>query len=199
MNLRGYAKKDFKTLVTRPLFLVYVVLAAMFLAAQIISPGFLSIQNMGNILTRASFLGMVAIGQTLVILTGGIDMSIAAVITLTNLVSPDMMSGNNANILPTFMVCMFIGLLVGLINGTCINGLKIPAIIMTLATGQVLQGIGLIYSKGAPKGYAAPLIQLFCTGRLFGIFPYVVILWAVLAAFTIFLLRGCVLGARFTQ
>jgi ribose transport system permease protein len=89
---------------------------------------------------------------------------------------------------------ILIGLAAGVINGMCIHALKIPAIIMTLAIGNVLRGIGLIYSKGAPKGYAAPLVKLICTGRFLGIVPYIVILWILLAALTIFMLNATTLG-----
>jgi ribose transport system permease protein len=121
-------------------------------------------------------------------------MSLASAITLANLVAADIMAGSNGNIIPALVISILIGILSGAINGLCIYILKVPAIIMTLAVGNVLLGIGLIYSKGAPKGYAAPLIKLFSTGRLLGVVPYIVILWVLLSALTIFLLNMTTYG-----
>src|SRR6056297_2070552 len=73
--------------------LVYLVLLLLLFIAQIISPGFLTFDHMSNVLRQASFLGIVAIGQTLVILIGGIDLSVAPVITLANVLGAELMAG----------------------------------------------------------------------------------------------------------
>lgn len=168
--------------------LVYAVLAAMLLISEVISPGFLKRQHMNTILTQAGFLGIVAIGQTLIIMTGGIDLSIASVITLTNLVAAQIMNGKDANILQALFIALAIGLAAGAVNGICVHYLRVPAIIMTLATGSVIEGIGYLYSKGMPSGYTAPLLNRFSTGRMFDLIPYVVVLWALLAVTVLILL-----------
>ena len=120
--------------------LVYGVMVLLFFVSELISPGFLKLQHMNAIMTQAGFLGIVGIGQTLIIMTGGIDLSVASVITLSNLVAAQIMSGENSNILPAVLSALFIGMAAGTVNGLCVYYLKIPAIIMTLATGSVVSG-----------------------------------------------------------
>lgn len=184
-----------KKLTQNPAFFVYLILAILLAASEVISPGFLAIGHMGNVLIKASFVGIVAIGQTLVMLTGGIDLSIASTITLTNLVAAQMMNGSNAGIVPAALCCILIGLAVGFVNGACLYYLRIPPMIMTLATGTMLSGIGLIYSKGAPKGYTAPLIKQIATGRI-GMLPIMVLVWALIAVVIILLTHRSTFGRK---
>lgn len=178
-------------------YLVGIVLLLMIVGAQIIIPGFLGIRNVGNILKVASFIGIAAIGQTLAILIGGIDMSISNVITLVNIVTAQMMVGDNANIALTMIVILCIGVVVGCLNAFGITYFKIPPIVMTIGMGTVLQGIALLYSKGAPKGNAAPLLRhLVNEPKVFGFTTWVVVFWVVLASLVIVVLRMTAFGRR---
>ena len=152
-----------------PLLLVYATTAVLLFAANIISPGFLTVAHLGNVARQASFLGIVSIGQTLIILTGGIDLSTSYLITLTNIVAAQIMDGKNANIAAACITVLLIGLVAGAINGLGICFMHIPPIVMTLATGNVLLGIAYIYCNGSPKGYRAPLLEQIVNGRVLGV------------------------------
>lgn len=184
-----------RKIVKSPSFPVYMALIILLMISEFASSGFLEITHMGNVLIKASFVGIVAVGQTLVMLTGGIDLSIASVITVSNLVAAQMMNSSDANTLPALLACILIGLASGVFNGVCLYYLKIPPMIMTLATGTMLNGIGMIYSKGAPKGYTSPIIKTIATGRI-GSIPIMVIVWGVVAAAAIFLLKKTVFGRQ---
>lgn len=177
-----------------PIFLVYAVMVILLLVANAVSPGFLSVNHLGNVARQASFLGIVAIGQTLIILTGGIDLSTSYLITLTNVVAAQMMNGENANVPITCAVVILIGLATGVVNGAGICFLRIPPIVMTLASGNVLMGIAYIYCKGSPKGYRAPILEALVNTRLFGILSGAAVLWLLLAASIIFLLAKTTFG-----
>lgn len=177
-----------------PLLLVYATTAVLLFAANIISPGFLTVAHLGNVARQASFLGIVSIGQTLIILTGGIDLSTSYLITLTNIVAAQIMDGKNANIAAACITVLLIGLVAGAINGLGICFMHIPPIVMTLATGNVLLGIAYIYCNGSPKGYRAPLLEQIVNGRVLGVLSGSVIIWILLAVGIVFLLAKTTFG-----
>lgn len=177
-----------------PVLLVYATMIILLLIANAVSPGFLSVTHLGNVARQASFLGIVAIGQTLIILTGGIDLSTSYLITLTNVVAAQMMNGEDSNVLITCVVVLLSGLIAGAVNGMGICFMRIPPIVMTLATGNVLLGIAYIYCKGSPKGYRAPILETLVNSRLFGVLSGSAILWLLLAALIVFLLAKSTFG-----
>lgn len=176
--------------------MVYIILIVILFFAQIVSPGYLQFNHIAGILRLSSFLGIAAIGQTLAILTGGIDLSIASVITFANVIGAQMMAGSDGNIVLAMAMVLIMGASVGLINGFGVRFLKIPPFIMTLGVGTIIQGIFLIYTKGAPKGNAAPALRAICGQSLFGIVSGIVIIWLLMAIVTIVLLKLTPYGRR---
>lgn len=176
--------------------MVYVILVLLLLAAQILSPGYLKPTHIAGILRLASFMGIAAIGQNLTILTGGIDLSIANTITFANVIAAQIMVGRNENTLTALLAVIMMGMAVGLINGAGIQWLRIPPFIMTLGVGTVIQGVFLIYTKGAPKGNASPFLKAVCGQSFIGIVSGIVIIWAVMAAVTIVFLRSTPYGRK---
>jgi ribose transport system permease protein len=179
---------------TKPILLVYLILLVILVVAQLISPGFVSFDHMETVIRQSAFLGIVAIGQTFVILTGGIDLSVASVISISNIVAAQVMSGSDQNVGTAMVFVILIGLVTGLANGCCIYYLKIPPMVMTLAMGSVVEGIALIYSKGAPKGNTAPFVQFLGTGRIGGVLSPLILIWIVLSALTILVLKKGIFG-----
>jgi ribose transport system permease protein len=174
--------------------LVFGIMIAMFIISEIISPGFLQYSHLESVVRQAAFLGIVAIGQTFVILLGGIDLSVAAVITLSNVVAAQMMDGKDQNVFVTVIAVLLIGLAAGGLNGLGIRFLKIPPLIMTLGFSSVIQGISLIYSKGAPKGATSPFIEFVSTGRIGGTISGIIVIWIVLSGAAILILRRSIYG-----
>jgi len=193
LKTKSWASDIFPKIIKSGL-LVYLILLVLLIIAEIVSPGFLSFHHLGNVLRQASFLGIVAIGQTFVILSGGIDLSVASIITLANVVSAQIMDGSNGNLLLALITVIAIGAVVGLANGSGVCFLKIPPLIMTLGVGSVVQGIALVYSKGAPKGYAAPLVRFISNEKIGGLISGAVILWLILGLITILILKYTTFG-----
>ena len=158
---------------------VYLILILLLVLAQILSPGYLNPTHMAGILRLASVMGIAAIGQNLTILTGGIDLSIANTITFANVIAAQIMMGRDRSMLPALLAVI-----------------KIPPFIMTLGVGTVIQGIFLIYTKGAPKGNAAPLLRSICGQSMYGIVSGIVLIWAVLAVIAIVLLHKTPYGRK---
>lgn len=173
---------------------VYAALLILLAAVEILNPGYFKGGNMSNVLRQASFLGIVAAGQTLVILTAGTDLSVSYLVTMGNLVGAQIMAGQNRNLLPALFCVMCIGSLVGLLNGAGIAFLKIPSLVMTLGTGSVLQGAAYLYTKGAPKGNSAPFMRWIVSGKVLGGPSPLILIWIGISAIMIGLLTRTVLG-----
>lgn len=177
-----------------PLILVYAVMIVLAIVANIINPGFLSGDNVYSILKQVAFLGLACIGQTLVILTGGIDLSLRYMILLSNVLAAQMINGQEANTWPTFLFIMGVCVVVGLVNGAGVYFLKIPAMIMTLATGTVLYGITMLYCKGAPGGHASDSLIGFVNQKFFGFLNGGAIVWIIMAVLVILILGYTTFG-----
>ena len=162
----------------------------------VVSNGFASFDHLLLILNLAAFLGLVSIGQTVVILSGGIDLSVSAVVTMTGVVSATIMAGANDQLALGILVSCAIGAAIGLVNGVGVAYLKINPMVMTLGSTTIVQGLALLYTNGAPKGSAAPLLSAIATERLGGVVPFVLIVWAAFAVVIVLLLHRTVWGRR---
>jgi ribose transport system permease protein len=104
--------------------------------------------------------------------------------------------GSDENLALAIAAALAAGAAVGLINGLGIAYLRIPPLVMTLGMNVLMQGVVLVYTNGSPQGAAPPFVKFMATGQLFEIIPVVVIVWAIVAALVILLLRRTVLGRQ---
>ncbi|MBE1462632.1 ABC transporter permease [Kibdelosporangium phytohabitans] len=93
-----------------------------------------------NILTRGTVLGLVAIGQTMVILTGSLDLSVAYLIGLCSLIAAETMAGDPGMVVPAVLLTVGFAALVGLVNGLVVTALKVNAFIATLGVALIIRG-----------------------------------------------------------
>ncbi len=171
------------------------LIALLLIAAGAIAPGFLSFGNFYNLLRLAAPLGIICIGQTLVILAAGVDLSVGAVAILTNVVAANIMQGEDANNLTAFLACLAIALVIGLVNGVAVAWVRINPFVMTLAMSIVIYGAALVYSGGAAGGAASPLVKFLGVGTALGL-PVAMLTWFVLGLVTLFLLHFTTFGRR---
>jgi ribose/xylose/arabinose/galactoside ABC-type transport system permease subunit len=145
---------------------IYIFLLLLVVFSSLVSPTFLRPQNLVNILNPAAALGMVAIGQTFVILTGrgGLDLSVASVMATVAVIAAAYTRGQDTLLLPAAIICLSFGVLVGLINGGLVTKLRVPPIMATLGMMIILQGVRFIYTKGIPEGTYPPLLRFLGTG-----------------------------------
>ena len=175
---------------------LFGVIVAMFLLGDMVSHGFASPVHIGNILRTASFLGIVSIGQTLAILTAGIDLSVGPLITLGNVFVCMFANGVNLNTFWAIPAVILLGGLFGASNGVGITYLKISPLVMTLAIGSLVTGVTLIFSQGAPTGLASPLLRFLGVGNVLSGLPVIVIIWAILSVLCILFLHQTTFGRR---
>jgi ribose transport system permease protein len=163
----------------------------LFILGEIISPGFLSFSHLMSVLRLSVFLGIVALGQSLVVMAGGegIDLSVGSVLSLGVCISSSLLLGKDANIPAALLATLAAGFAIGMINGAGISYVGIPPLIMTLAMASVVEGLSLIYTGGYPRGSAPPLLEALGNGRMLEI-PNILIFWGVvIIAATVILLR----------
>lgn len=175
-----------------PIYVVYGLIIGLFIFGSLASERFLTERNLFNVLRQAAYLGVVALGQMLVILTAGIDLSIGSLVKLSVLVSAVLMSGESANTPLAIVATLGLGLLIGFIHATVIDRLNISPFIVTLASYIILRGVSLSIST-SPIGKASREVVVFYDQRL-GPVPYIVIAFVILVIIMVFLLRRTVFG-----
>ena len=173
---------------------VYAIMILMLIFGNIAVPGFISTNNIAVILREMSFLGICAIGQTLAILTGGIDLSLSNTLLLCNIMSAYIVSGSDKNVPAALLVCLLVSTAIGLVNFAGVYLLHIPAMIMTLASGSAVYGIAYIYCDGAPKGKSSPFTSDLVNSRFLGTINWTTVIWLILSVVIIIVLKYSVFG-----
>ena len=159
------------------------------------NPKFLSMYNILNIFKQVSINGLIALGMTFVILTGGIDLSVGAILGLTGMIL-GLLITNGISELIAIPAVLIVGALLGLFNGILISKVKLQAFIVTLATMTMFAGLTLIISNGIPAmGVTSnsPILDFFSQGSILGV-PFPMIVFIVLFVLLLVLLQNTVFG-----
>lgn len=127
---------------------VLVVFVLLFAVSCMLSDRFLQTSNLFNILRQISMFGILSVGMTFVIVSGGIDLSVGSITALVCVITANMV--NDHGIIPAILVALLVGALVGLINGVGIAYGKLQPFIMTLGTMYMASGAASIYTNGTP-------------------------------------------------
>lgn len=181
-----------------PVAIAFALSVLLFALGEILSPGFAAYSQILNVLRIASFLGIIAAGQTLVILAGGegVDLSVGTIVTFGAIIGSRVIQGDNSLVWLGLIELLTAGFALGIVNGLGIAWLRIPPLVMTLGMAGVVRGLILVYTRGQPSGRAAPIMnQLVSGGTLFGI-PGVLWVWLALAVAMGFLLQRTTFGRR---
>ncbi|BDT58566.1 ABC transporter permease [Massilia varians] len=175
--------------------LLAMMVVALVLLVGMRAPVFVSAASLANLLTDSTLLVMLALTQMLVIVTRGIDLSIASTLALAGMVAAMLASANPGLPLPFVMLAATAtGLAAGLLNGWLIGYLQLPPIVVTLGTMSVYRGLVFVISGGAwvsahqmPAGFVAfPLQRLLGLPHLVWIAAAVVLLMVFVARYTRF-------------
>ena len=151
----------------------------------ILSPVFLTVTNVLNVIRQSSIYGIMAIGMTFVILTGGIDLSVGSILAISGAIAAGSLKGG-IGFLPVLLLTLAIGVGCGLANGVLITMGRITPFVVTLGMMSIARGLTLIYTKGYPiSGFSGPF-RFIGGGDIFGIpFPIVVFIITVVVAWLI--------------
>jgi ribose transport system permease protein len=159
------------------------------------STSFLSPEYLLQQLKVASFLGVIATGMMLVILLGQIDLSVPWAVATGGMMACAAAAfgpAGTAFAIPFGILC---GMLIGFVNGIGVAYLRIPSMIITLATNAVAQGLMVVYTGGfSPQDSATFAMREIATGEIIPLVPNAVIIWAIIGAATVFLLTRTTFG-----
>ncbi len=174
----------------RPLVALTVLLLVLTALVDILSPGAVSPDWVSATLMFAAPLGFLAAGQTLVILTGGIDLSVGIVATMAGYVMATQATGAPAE---AVLIALALGLVVGVLNGIGIAVFQVQPLIMTLGFGLVVTGALNVYAQDVTTAGVIPVVpevvRELGADRLLGVIPNSLILWTLLAAILILALN----------
>lgn len=175
---------------------IFAVLVVTYLAAVAVSDAFLQPGYMSNVVRQIAPVGIAAIGVTFVMILGGVDLSIGAVISLTSVICAVQMGGNPDNIAIAITLACAAGLSVGLINGIIIAFSRVSPFILTLGTGMAVLGLTQIYSGGTARGVVSPGFREFFNYRLADTIPVLAIAFLGLAVLGWLIQRHTLFGQR---
>lgn len=173
---------------------IYLFLVLLVVVAGVAAPAFLSADNVSNMLQQLAPLGIVVIGQTFVILLGGLDLSVASVMA-TAAVAAMSFSGRDRDVPAIIGAALAIGVLVGLANGLLVAKRRVSPFLATLAVMVVLQGLRFAWTHGAPSGNVPGLLRALGSQTWHGL-PYALMLMLILGAGAAVLLHRATFGRR---
>lgn len=161
-----------------PAFLPFIGFIVLFVLMIFINDNFLTANNLTNVARQVSINAIIAVGMTCAILSGGIDLSVGPVMALSGTVAAGLMVAGVP--VPLAMLAgLAVGTAFGAINGSCIAWLRMPPIIVTLATMGIARGLGLIYTGGYPISGLPDAFSWLGRGTLFGIQVPILVMLAV--------------------
>jgi inositol transport system permease protein len=171
---------------------IFLIFALMVLVASVLSPAFVSSTNLINIVRQMSIVGLIALGVTGVIVSGGIDLSSGSVVGLTAVVAASLSQSPDAAaffpglhlplIVPVLAACV-VGALVGLINGSLVAKARIPPFIATLGTYTAIRGGAMLYTGGRPISDLTDNYDFIGQGDVLGL-PVPIIILIIMAVVT---------------
>lgn len=176
---------------------VWIATVLLILLILVIAPGTLSATSLSAVLPLTSFLAIAALGQMLVIITGGIDLSVPSIMTIAAMVTVGVANGSDDRLALAIGAALGVSALVGLVNGLVIGGLKLNPLIVTLAVGQVVRGITLDYSSSVTNEAAVPeSLSTLATSQILGA-SWIFWLGIIVTILLTILLRYTAPGRRF--
>jgi ribose/xylose/arabinose/galactoside ABC-type transport system permease subunit len=174
---------------------IFIFLLVLIIASGAIAPSFLSGQNLSNLVLETVPLAIVTIGQALVIMTGGLDLSVASVMATAAVVGTSF-SGQPIDVVAIILVALLIGAVTGLVNGLLVTKRQVSPCLATLASMTVLQGLRFAWTKGAPSGGMPHLLRVVGSATWHGI-PIDLAVLVVFAVIVGVVVHRTILGRRF--
>lgn len=180
---------------------VYPVFFVIFIALGMLSESYQTTSGVMTFLRRASPLAILAIGEMMVLASGGFDLSIGSIVTMVVLGSSLILNNDPAQAPQAILIMLGLGVIIGLVNGLVVSFLKIPSFIATLGMLLLVKGGALYWVGGAPRGYLTDNWRVFGRGYfenvpLVGRFPIALLILIVIALFSYFIFHRSNFGKQ---
>lgn len=172
---------------------IYLVMVALFFCSVALEPNYLNFQHINELMLLAAFLGIVSLGQTLVIITGGIDLSVAYAFNLGGVVLTQVTVTHGA--FAAVVAVIVVGVVIGLCNGLGVELLSISPMIMTLAMNSILKSVTYVYTNGTPSGLPPLWLTYMATQSFCGV-KIGILLWLLMAVLIMLLLAKTAFGRK---
>jgi ribose transport system permease protein len=176
--------------------LILPATAILYLVSPLLAEGSVSGSSILIVFSFASILAIAAIGQTLVVQQGGLDLSVPGVISLAAVLVTKFPDGDNSSLAPWIAVALACGFLSGLICGIAITRFRVTALVATLAVNALLYGTVLYLTKGTSTEAVPSMLSGFAVGRIYGI-PHLAIFALAFILLIEVGMRATVWGRRF--
>ncbi|MFA7108999.1 MAG: ABC transporter permease [Sphaerochaetaceae bacterium] len=191
-NFFAFLSKKFEQISKKSSITIWILLLIFLIPVAFIVPEFFRLRNLNNVLIQMAPLGMVSIGQTFVILGGGIDMSVGSQISLVSIVASTLMTDSLISMIGVTALCLIMGAFFGYINGLILKVFPIPPLIATLCTGYFFQGVA--YALHQTSGGYIPKIYKDVFTASWGLISVPFFLFLLLFIFAYVLLSKKKLG-----
>lgn len=170
-----------KSIRLSPPIIALLLAIGLFFLGGILNPGFANPDQAINIVRLAAFLGIIAAGQTLVIISGGegIDLSVGAMVTLGAILVYRISNKQDSMVIPALLVTLMVGSAIGGINGLGITLLGIPPLVMTLGMAGVIQGLILVVTQGELVGGTPTIMNTVIARPLILGIPGIIFIWVI--------------------
>lgn len=153
-----------------------VLLLVFIVISSVLSPNFLKVNNMLNMMQQCAIPGIIAIGMTIVITLGGIDLSVGGVAAFSGMIT-SMMVGDGTNIFVAIVAGIVLGGALGLVTGVLISKCGLPDFITTMAMLQIARGASLLVTKGSPIFGLSESFHVIGGGKVANTIPIAGLIW----------------------
>lgn len=194
MSNTKFAKNSFKNLIQQTEFTLGAIIILLFVITSVCTDNFFTMYNISNLMKQCAITGVLAVAQTFIIITGGIDISGGAITGLSCMVIALLQRDTGVNFWITLIVGIVVSVFAGFVNGIIIYDFKVPAMIATLGTSTVIRGIIKIISNALTVSGLDKRILNMGNSSIFGVIPTLALIWLVVAAVIFMILKHTIFG-----
>ena len=187
-------KSDFRLRNLITAYGVYIALMLLLIVAAVVTPNLFEKETLAVMFRQCAQLGIIAIGQTMVMLVAGLDLSVGGVIVMTSMVVAEVSNGRNEMIPAAIVVALIIGMLIGLGNGLLVTKRKVPPLVATLVMLFLVQGAQQAFTRGVPSGFVPEALGI--VNQSWGFLSIPLLIWIGLNAVFLVILKGTTYGRR---
>lgn len=175
-------------------FTLGLIIVILFVGASLFTDNFCTLYNVTNLMKQCAIIGVMAAAQTMIIITGGIDISGGAITGLSCMVLALLQRDTHMNMWITLLIAVIIAIAVGFLNGIIIYDLQVPPMIATLGMQTIVRGFVKIISNALTVTGIDQRILSMGNTNVFGVLPVLAIIWAIVAVIIWFILKYAIFG-----
>ena len=174
-----------------------VIIAVLIYGATVLMvPTALNMGAISSIIMLTLLLSFASAGQTIVLIGGGLDFTVGAVMSTSAILTVNIMNNQDGMFLPAFAAVMLMSVVVGLINGFCTVKIGLPALIVTLAISNIISRLQYVFTQGNPTGYAGPAFASTVISRIFTHIPSLALYALILFPLVFYILNRSRFGRQ---